>query len=121
MRPNYTLTVIACPISALLSALTTTVSDMMFTVADYVEISPLDPWHTAVLREAQKILTGDDESSAPPKQAPPAASTGGGGAPMPIAEFLGSSESGEKVEAVPAVPAADAGAQSSDDDGDLFS
>lgn len=92
-------------------------------MSDYVEISPLDPWHTAVLREAQKILTGDDEASAPAKQAQPAAASsgGGGGAQMPIAEFLGSSEPQEKVEAVPAVPAAEAGDQSSDEDGDLFS
>ena len=94
--------------------------------ADYVEISPLDPWHTAVLRQAQKEILGEGVDESKPRQTHAAPSAAP--ASMTVDEFVGgsSTDAGEPVPNLPEATGAnaesgDANDEDSDDGGGIFS
>lgn len=102
---------------------------------DYVEISPLDPWHTAVLRQAQKELTGeDDEEAAAPAKPAKAAAAAAASAPKTVSasDFLAKEEepvpngaasgaaSAPTASAVPALPIPDSDSDDEEMDPELM-
>ena len=94
-------------------------------LSDYVDISPLDPWHTSVLRHAQKTILGEEDQKQKSKSKPkPSASStgahaGGASANHAPPPANGGQMGADAGEVVPAVPTA-GDDEETDEDNDPF-